>query len=85
MDDDAILTRIRTLVDEEDRLHGPDDPLTPDETRRRDQIEGELDQCYDLLRLRRARIRQGGNPDDVAPRPIEQVESYVGEDGGPPR
>lgn len=85
MDEEMILSRIRSLVDEEDRLHGPDDPLTPDEARRRDRIEAQLDQCYDLLRLRRARLRQGGDPDEVEPRPIEQIESYVGEDGGPPR
>lgn len=85
MDAKDIITRIRTLVEEEDGLHGPGNPLTPEDARRRDEIEAELDQCYDLLRLRRARRRQGGDPDEVEPRPIEQVEHYVGEDGGPER
>lgn len=85
MNEEAIAARIRTLVEEEDRLHGPGDPLGPDDARRREEIEAQLDQCYDLLRLRRARRDEGGDPDEVEPRPIDQVESYAGEEGGPAR
>jgi hypothetical protein len=85
MDDDTIITRIRALVEEEDGLSGPDDPLTEADARRRDAIEAELDQCYDLLRQRRAKRRQGQDPDEAEVRPKEQVESYVGEEGGPAR
>ena len=85
MDDRAIIDHIRQLVDQEDALHGPGDPLTDEEAERRRQIEEELDQCYDLLRQRRARRGAGADPDQAQVRPAEQVEHYVGEDGGPPR
>ena len=84
MDDRAIIDHIRELVDQEDALHGPGDPLTDDEAERRRRIEEELDQCYDLLRQRRARRRQGEDPDEAEVRPAAQVEGYVGEEGGPP-
>lgn len=79
MDDQAIISRIRELVDTEDRLHGADDPLTEEDAARRERIEAELDQCYDLLRQRRARRRAGEDPDAAEPRPLEQVENYAGE------
>ena len=85
MDDRAILDHIRELVEEEDSFTGPGDPLDEQEAARRRDIEAELDQCYDLLRQRRARRRQGEDPDSAELRPVEQVEGYVGEDGGPPR
>lgn len=85
MDDESIIDRIHELVDEEDRLHGPGDPLTEEKARRREELEEQLDQCYDLLRQRRARRREGQDPDEAEPRPVEQIETYAGEDAGPPR
>jgi Protein of unknown function (DUF2630) len=35
-----------------------------------------LDQCWDLLRQRRARRELGENPDDATVRPPEVVERY---------
>jgi hypothetical protein len=40
------------------------------------EIEITLDQCWDLLRQRRARRAAGQDPDDVAVRPEEVVEHY---------
>jgi hypothetical protein len=38
--------------------------------------EEALDQCWDLLRQRRARREFGENPDDAAVRPVTEVEGY---------
>jgi hypothetical protein len=40
-------------------------------------IEIELDQCWDLLRRRRARRHAGLDPDDETVRPAEVVEKYL--------
>jgi hypothetical protein len=40
------------------------------------EVEEALDQCWDLLRQREALRAVGRNPDDAAPRPVEQVEGY---------
>ena len=85
MDDRKIIEHIRELVEQEDAMHGAGDPLTDDEAQRRRHIEEELDQCYDLLRQRRARREYGEDPDEAQVRPAAQVEGYVGEDGGPSR
>ncbi|WP_051939007.1 DUF2630 family protein [Phaeacidiphilus oryzae] len=39
-------------------------------------IEVRLDQCWDLLRQRRARQEFGENPDDAQVRPADEVENY---------
>ena len=40
-------------------------------------IEVELDQCWDLLRQRRARREFGENPDDAQVRSASTVENYL--------
>ena len=40
------------------------------------RIEEQLDQCWDLLRQRRARLDAGENPDDATVRPVGEVEGY---------
>jgi hypothetical protein len=40
------------------------------------QLEVQLDQCWDLLRQRRAKKEAGGNPDDAEARPVSEVEGY---------
>jgi hypothetical protein len=42
------------------------------------EIQVELDQCWDLLRQRRALRETGGNPEDAHLRPPEVVEKYIG-------
>jgi hypothetical protein len=86
MDNQDILYRIQALVEEEHQLRGaepPDgteaDPTGsadgPDRARLR-QVGEELDQCWDLLRQRRAKSQVGANPDDATVRAVNEVESY---------
>ena len=78
MDDNEITARIGELVDEEHQLRSRSvGSGVDDQTRNRlSQVEAQLDQCWDLLRQRRAREEFGENPDDAKPRPIDEVESY---------
>ncbi len=41
------------------------------------KLEADLDQLWDLLRQRRAKRQYDENPDEAAPRPEPQVESYL--------
>ena len=41
-------------------------------------MEVELDQCWDLLRQRRALRETGGDPREARVRPANQVEDYLG-------
>ena len=79
MDDQEILSRIHELVDEEDRLHKSaiNNTLSEEEREQLRGIDMKLDQCWDLLRQRRARREFGEEPDDVAARPIDTVEHYL--------
>jgi hypothetical protein len=76
MDDQDILGRIEALVAEEHELREASGAgKAPDETRLR-QVEENLDQCWDLLRQRRAKLESGANPDEASPRPVSEVEGY---------
>ncbi|HXO14656.1 MAG TPA: DUF2630 family protein [Mycobacterium sp.] len=79
--DNAALSRINELVAEEKALreqlqHGK--ISESDENKRLRQLEIELDQCWDLLRQRRALRETGGDPRDAAVRPADEVEGYLG-------
>ncbi|MGA4843471.1 DUF2630 family protein [Streptomyces sp. G45] len=79
MDQQRILARITEMVDAEKTLReslasGAIDEAT--ERARLGDLERELDQCWDLLRRRRAAVEFGADPNAVRPRPVEQVESY---------
>jgi hypothetical protein len=41
------------------------------------QVEEALDQCWDLLRQRRAKAKAGEDPHDADARPVNEVEGYV--------
>ena len=82
MDDDQrnetpVLSHIQQLVAEEHRLL---DQGTLDETgsQRLAAVNVELDQCWDLLRQRRALRETGRDPGDAHLRPPEVVEKYIG-------
>lgn len=78
MDDREILDRIQSLVDDEHRLMdaaGAEGLGQADESRLR-SLEVSLDQCWDLLRQRRARRRAGLDPDEAQTRAGETVEHY---------
>jgi hypothetical protein len=51
--------------------------LGDEERARLRQLEIQLDQCWDLLRQRRARSEFGEDPDDAKARPPEVVERYL--------
>ena len=78
MDEKEIVHRIGKLVEDEhalEREHAGSPP-TEEEVKRLHELEVALDQCWDLLRQRRARRDAGQNPDDVAVRPESVVEGY---------
>lgn len=73
MDDNAIFERLRSLTDEEHVIH--QQGAEGDAARLQD-IEVMLDQCWDLLRQRRAKREFGGDPDEARVRPPDVVEHY---------
>ncbi|MFF0343240.1 DUF2630 family protein [Kribbella sp. NPDC004875] len=79
-DDKSIFSRIDDLVAEEHELrtkHAAGQVDDADEQARLKALEVELDQCWDLLRQRRAKREFGENPDDVQPRSADTVEGYL--------
>lgn len=78
MDDDDIIRRIGALVEEEHSLERTLAAKGPDEAaaERLREVEVALDQCWDLLRQRRARRASGEDPDAASVRPPEVVERY---------
>ena len=80
MDDAQILHQITELVDEEHRLHtrrAKGEISSAEEDARLKTLEESLDQCWDLLRRRRAAREAGVNPDEVGAQSIDQVEGYL--------
>ena len=75
-DDKSVLSHIDELVKEEERLYGQNE-LGDRDAERLAELKVELDQCWDLLRQRRARRRAGGDPDDTSLRSAETVERYL--------
>ena len=73
--DENVLGKIENLVHEEQRLYGQANLADHDQLRL-EQIKVELDQCWDLLRQRRARREFGQDPDGAAVRPASVVERY---------
>ncbi|GCE14357.1 DUF2630 family protein [Tengunoibacter tsumagoiensis] len=78
MNDQEILQRIQTLVNEEHHLLGlrEEGKLVPDQHERVRELEISLDQCWDLLRQRRARRNAGEDPDKATVRDEKIVEHY---------
>jgi hypothetical protein len=75
MEDNKVLHHIRKLVAAEESLYSKNDLSEKDKQRLR-HMEIELDQCWDLLRQRRALRDVGENPDEAALRPPNIVENY---------
>ena len=79
MADEQIHISIERLVEEEQTLYeraSHEDGLTADERRRLEQIRVRLDQCWDLLRQRRALREHGMDPGKAHVRDPEVVEHY---------
>ena len=77
-EDQDLLQRIHALVEEEHKLHAAHqgDGLTDVETKRLHEVEVGLDQCWDLLRQRRALRHAGQDPAAAQARPEGTVEGY---------
>ena len=73
MADEEILHRIRTLVEEEHAVRSAG--ATVDDERLT-HLEETLDQCWDLLRQRRAHREFGEDVDDARARDTTTVEHY---------
>jgi hypothetical protein len=73
--DQPVLNYIQCLIAEEHRLYGQDSMGDADRERLA-KINVELDQCWDLLRQRRALRETGGDPNEAQMRPPEIVEKY---------
>jgi hypothetical protein len=81
VDGQPILDRIRELVEEERELREQraESEISGGEERARlSAVETELDQCWDLLRQRRALRDAGKDEDEAAVRPASEVEGYIG-------
>jgi hypothetical protein len=73
--DQSVLGHIDGLVKEEERLYAQTQ-LTDDDRNRLAKIKIELDQCWDLLRQRRALREFGRDPEEAKVRPAKIVENY---------
>jgi hypothetical protein len=80
MDDKEILAYIGDLIQTEHKLREQYAAGQLTSAQERGQLrsaEEALDQCWDLLRQRRARREFGENPNETALRPVGEVEGYM--------
>ncbi|HEX4248344.1 MAG TPA: DUF2630 family protein [Pseudonocardia sp.] len=78
MNDREITAKITELVDQEHQLERAHvgRPLSEDEHAQMNELNVQLDQCWDLLRQRRARREMGQNPETAEVRGDRVVEGY---------
>jgi hypothetical protein len=78
MEDQQIHSGIERLVAEEHELWERESAgaATEADRRRLDEVKVRLDQCWDLLRQRRALREAGLNPDAAESRSADVVEHY---------
>ncbi len=80
MDDKEILAHIDDLIQTEHTLREQLAAGQLSSAQEREQLraaEEALDQCWDLLRQRRARAEFGENPNEAIARPAGEVEGYL--------
>ncbi|CAJ60606.1 conserved hypothetical protein [Frankia alni ACN14a] len=80
VDDERIYAQVSALVAEEHELRGRRARGEIDaetEHERLERLEQALDQCWDLLRRRRARRDAGQDPQGAEPGSVSQVEHYL--------
>jgi hypothetical protein len=79
MDDRDVLAQIERLLTEEHRLeqrHIGEEGLAGQDSQRLRELAVGLDQCWDLLRQRRARRSAGLDPEGAEVRSESTVEGY---------
>ncbi|MDR7277963.1 DUF2630 family protein [Catenuloplanes atrovinosus] len=80
MEDTTILSQINSLVDEEHKLReqlAAGEITAGEEHDRLRAVEESLDQCWDLLRRRRAAREFGQDPDAQEAHSKQEVENYL--------
>jgi len=80
MDDNSVLGRIHGLVDEEHQLRqqlSRGEISSTEEHARLKELEEALDQCWDLLRRRRAARSAGNDPNAEQAHSVGEVEGYL--------
>jgi hypothetical protein len=80
MDDKEILGNIDELIKTEHELRAKlaaGELSSAEEHTRLKETEDALDQCWDLLRQRRARREFDEDPGETAARPAAEVEDYL--------
>jgi Protein of unknown function (DUF2630) len=80
MNDKEILGHIDELIATEHDLRtkvANGELSGPEERERLRSVEEALDQCWDLLRQRRARREFGEDPEEAQLRPAGEVEDYM--------
>ena len=80
MDDKNVLDRIHGLVDEEHQLRqqlAQGKLSASEEHARLKELEEALDQCWDLLRRRRAAREVGNDPNAEQAHGVSEVEGYL--------
>ncbi|MGH2685206.1 MAG: DUF2630 family protein [Actinomycetota bacterium] len=80
MDDRDVNERIEQLAQHEHELFEKESQgrASEEDRERLRRIEVTLDQCWDLLRQRRARRSAGLDPDEAQVRDERTVEGYLG-------
>jgi hypothetical protein len=78
VDDRDVFGTINQLAEREEELRATEAErrLTGEERAELSELEVRLDQCWDLLRQRRARREFGQDPDAAETRPPDVVERY---------
>lgn len=79
MDDKKIMATISDLIETEHKLRqqlATGDLSSAEEHEQLRSAEQALDQCWDLLRQRRARREFGEDPESAQPRAVSEVENY---------
>ena len=80
MNDNNVLGRIHGLVDEEHKLRqqlAKGEISSTEEHARLKELEEALDQCWDLLRRRRAAREMGNDPNAEQAHSTSEVEGYL--------
>ena len=80
MDDRKVIDRINELAREEHQLFERESQgtATAGDRERLGKLQVTLDQCWDLLRQRRARREFGQDPEEARVRDAKTVEGYTG-------
>jgi hypothetical protein len=78
MSQNDVMSNIQALAHEEHELREREGrgELSDEDRERLRSIELRLDQCWDFLRQRRARLSAGLDPEEAGVRDVDTVEHY---------